>query len=130
MTVYLSARDILVINARVLDATSGVKGVRDTELLASIVGKPTTSLGGTEMYSTVHDKAAVYLESIANYHVFVDGNKRTALVATARFLYLNHYRLTAPNKAAEEFMLSIATSEQSIEEISRWLEQNSERISL
>jgi len=36
---------------------------------------------------------AVYLESIAKYHPFVDGNKRTAIAAALRFLNLKSYKL-------------------------------------
>ena len=129
MTTYLTVQELLVINARVLDATIGTRGVRDSGLLASISEKPKAAFGGSEMYPSVHEKAAVYLESLATYHVFLDGNKRTALVATARFLYLNGYRFVASNKDAEEFMVAVAVSKRTHADITEWLRRNSERVS-
>lgn len=122
---YLSAQEILVLHALVVDDTGGSHGVRDIALLQSIAHKPSASLGGSDLYGTVWMKAAVLLESIANYHVFIDGNKRTSLIATARFLALNGYELTATNKAVEKTVLAVATKIVTIEKLAEWLEKNS-----
>ncbi len=101
---YLSAEEILVIHARVIDVTGGRHGIGDPGLLMSLCNRPRTTLGGTEQFATVFEKAAVYLDSLAWYHVFVDGNKRTAVVCAARFIFLNGYNLTATNTAVERFV--------------------------
>ena len=41
---------------------------------------------------TVEELAAAYLFGIAKNHAFVDGNKRTAIVAAGAFLILNGYQ--------------------------------------
>lgn len=124
---YLTAEEILILHARVVDATGGSHGVRDVHLLASIAHKPQAMFGGTELYASVFKKTAVLLEAIANYHVFVDGNKRTALIAAARFLYLNGYNLSASNREAERMVLAVATKHVDVKGLSAWFETHSEK---
>ncbi len=124
---YLSAQDILVLHALVIDETGGSHGVRDIELLQSIAHKPRTNFGGKELYPGVFMKAAVLLEAIANYHIFVDGNKRTAFVATARFLAVNGYEIIATNKDTEKTVLGVAEKSLNVNKLSRWLKKNSRK---
>lgn len=126
MITYLSAQEILVIHALIVDEIGGTHGLRDLHLLQSLVERPKTSFGGKDMHPSIFAKAAVYLESLSQYHVFVDGNKRTSLVVTARFLELNGYRLVADNTEAERFVLHAAQKKFSLEEITQWLEKNSQ----
>jgi len=122
----ITAEDILVLHAMVLDETGGSHGVRDPHLLASIAEKPYGQFGGADLYPTLTHKAAVLFEALVNYHVFVDGNKRTGLTTTARFLYLGGMRFTAPHKALEEVTIAIATKVRSIDDLTVWIEANSE----
>ena len=124
---YLSAQEILVLHALVVDETGGSHGVRDTGLLQSIAAKPAARFGGKELYKGIFPKAAVLLEAIANYHVFFDGNKRTSLIVAARFLALNGYTFAASNTNAETMILGVATKEAGVEEIVLWLKKNSKR---
>lgn len=124
---YLLAKDILVIHARIVDVTHGVQGIRDIGLLESLTHKPQTTLFNKETYQGVFLKAAVYLESIATYHVFFDGNKRTSIAIAARFLYINKYILTVSNKEMENFVLDVATKKHSIAAISKWLKKHSKK---
>lgn len=125
---YLSPEDILVLHALVIDETGGAHGVRDTRLLASLSQKPKARFGGRELYKGVFVKAAVLLEAIANYHVFVDGNKRTALATVARFLHLNSYKLTASHKDAEAEVLAVATKDMDVEALTAWLKKHTRRV--
>jgi death-on-curing protein len=126
---FLSAEDILVLHALVIDATGGSHGVREKGLLSSLAAKPTMRFGGKELYPNLFSKAAILVEAIANYHVFVDGNKRTALVAVGRFLFLNGYELSASQIEAEETILAIATKNKDVAELEKWLKNNSRKIS-
>lgn len=125
---YLTAEEILVLHALAIDETGGSHGVRDLGLLQSIALRPKTAFGGKEMYRGIFAKSAVYLDSIIRYHVFVDGNKRTALISTARFLYINNYQLTATNEAVEKYILKVAVEKPTLEEIAAWLKKHSKRI--
>ena len=114
-------------HSRVVEETGGSHGVRDTGLLLSIAERPKSAFGGTEFYKDVFAKAAVYLASLVQYHVFVDGNKRTALITAARFLHLNGYELTVTNKALEDFVVRVAVEKTEINEIAQWLKRGAKK---
>ncbi|MDP3948650.1 MAG: type II toxin-antitoxin system death-on-curing family toxin [bacterium] len=124
---YLSAEEILIIHSEIIDKTGGLHGLRDAGLLASTMERPKTSFGGNEIFKTVFEKAATYFESLAMYHVFLDGNKRTAIVASARFLYINNFELTATNREVENFVLKIIKEKLEIKEIAVWLKKHSKK---
>lgn len=125
---YLTSEDILVIHAKLIDETGGSHGVRDVNLLISLAERPKTSFGGSEVYQTIFEKAAVYLESLVRYHVFVDGNKRTAFVSASRFLFLNGYEFRASNIEVEKFVLKVATEKLDIVTIATWLKKYSREL--
>lgn len=114
-------------HALVIDTTSGSHGVRDPHLLHSIAHKPQTQFGGKQLYTDIFSKTAVLIEAIVNFHVFVDGNKRTALVSGARFLAINGYTLIATNKDAEHVILSLATKDMKVEQLVVWLKKNTRK---
>jgi death-on-curing protein len=128
MVRYLKPQEILVIHAKLIDEIAGSHGVRDIGLLLSLVERPRARFNRKELYRGAFKKAAVYLESLANYHVFIDGNKRTAITVAARFLFLNGYELQVSNKQLERFILKVATKKPDLEVIAEWLRSNSRKI--
>ena len=58
-------------------------------LLASAVHRPRARMFGTAAYDDLHGQAAALPHALAANHPLVDGNKRTAWLATAAFLALN-----------------------------------------
>ncbi|MFD5797933.1 type II toxin-antitoxin system death-on-curing family toxin [Streptomyces diastatochromogenes] len=62
---------------------------REPGLLASAVHRPRARMFGTAAYEDLHEQAAALLHALAANHPLVDGNKRTAWLATATFLALN-----------------------------------------
>src|SRR3990167_4750881 len=122
---YITEEDILVIHARIIDQTGGSHGVRDVGLLKSITHKPKTMFGNKELYVGLFTKTAVLFEAIVNYHVFVDGNKRTAIAAASRFLYINGYELSTSNKKMVDFVLDPAKKKIIGKKIKKCLKPNS-----
>lgn len=57
--------------------------------LASAVHRPRARMFGTAAYDDPYEQAAALLHALAANHPLVDGNKRTAWLATATFLALN-----------------------------------------
>ena len=51
----------------------------------------------------------------------MDGNKRTSITATARFLYINGYELIAGKEEFVAFPLRVENKHLSLEEIKGWL---------
>ena len=60
---------------------------------------------------TIQDLAAAYVFGIARNHAFVDGNKRTAIVAAGAFLIINGFRLTADDGTLYTFTMGVAAGE-------------------
>ncbi|MDI3418070.1 type II toxin-antitoxin system death-on-curing family toxin [Streptomyces luteolus] len=87
MTVrHLKLDEILVV---VRAVTGSEHAVRDIGLLVSAMERPATHVFGTEVYPTLHEKAAALLHSLARNDALVDGNKRTAWLCALAFLRFN-----------------------------------------
>lgn len=125
---YLIAEEILTIHDLEIERRGGVLGIRDLGLLCSIVERPKTAMFGNEFYSDIFSKAACYLEAIATYHVFADGNKRTSILTTGVFLGLNDYDFIVPNPEVVRFVLAVATKKKSMTDIAKWLKKHSKKI--
>ncbi|MDD5726479.1 MAG: type II toxin-antitoxin system death-on-curing family toxin [Patescibacteria group bacterium] len=122
MTVrYLTAEEMAAIQQMLLEETGGAKGIRDFGLLFSLAEKPKTSFGGSELYPGIFMKAAVLLEALVNYHVFADGNKRTAFISAAIFLRVNGYYLRVKESQGLNFMLAVANKRKKLPDIAHWL---------
>lgn len=123
--IYLKETEILAIHALIIEDTTGSHGVRDLGLLRSAVMRPQMTVGGSDAFKDVFEKAAVYIDSIAKNHFFVDGNKRTAFAAGSRFLYVNGQDLRALEGEIVTFMLRVIEERLDIQAIAGWLESHS-----
>jgi len=86
---HLTIDVVCEINDEALKRFGGLKGIRDENLLASAVLAPQSSFGGKSPFTDLIDVAAAYLFYICRNHPFLDGNKRTAMMAAIVFLRLN-----------------------------------------
>jgi len=68
--------------------------------------------------------AAAYGYGIAQNHPFIDGNKRTSLLAIYTFLGVNGIDFVVPEAAAAAMILSLAAGEVSEESLARWIRDN------
>ncbi|MBI5654202.1 type II toxin-antitoxin system death-on-curing family toxin [Candidatus Uhrbacteria bacterium] len=125
---YLSAEEILVIHDETIEKEDGILGIRDVGLLYSLTERPKMAMMGQEFYPDIFSKAAVILEGLATYHVFTDGNKRTAFIACMVFLGLNGYDVTAPLDSTHRFILAVAQKKMDMPKIVAWLKKNSRNI--
>ena len=126
---YLTAKQVLFIHARLITETGGPHGVRELGLLLSAVARPQVAFDGQDLYPDLFSKAAALLESLVGNHAFLDGNKRTAITSAGLFLRINGYRLTASNRELETFTLKCAQRLVSLDQITQWFKDHSERAS-
>src|SRR6202163_433287 len=68
--------------------------------------------------------AAAYAFGIARNPPFVDGNKRTSLLAPYTFLGVNGVDFIVPEAEAAAIILSLAAGEVSEEGLTRWIRDN------
>ena len=119
--VHLSVEIVREIHAEALAKFGGLGGVRDEYLLASAVLTPQSSFGGKSPYVDMVDVAAAYLFYICCNHPFLDGNKRTAMMAAIVFLRVNGIETLPDSAEWERLMLDVASSKTSREETTRRL---------
>ncbi len=100
-------------------------GIRDENLLESALARPQQRLG-YEPNSDLFDLGAAYAFGIAKNHPFIDGNKRTAFVSMAAFLYGNGMHLKAPEAEAVITMLAVASGAKTEADLAVWCRENSE----
>ena len=124
---WLSKVEILAVHEQVLAAHGGSAGIRDQGLLESALGRPRhlAAYGQGDIF----DWAAAYAHGIANNHPFIDGNKRTAFVATALFLECNGWHVNAPEEEVVAIMVGVADKSVAQEAIAHWLRDRTEKLS-
>lgn len=110
---------VLAIHQMLLAEHGGQAGIRDQGLLESALARPRQRFSYDESVS-IFELAASYGFGLARNHPFVDGNKRTALVAAAVFLELNGYSLDAPEVEAAVMYEHLAAGEVSEEALAEW----------
>lgn len=82
-----------------------------------------------EYYKGVFLKAAALLRSLICDHPFLDGNKRTAVIAVAAFLELNGWEFAASQHEVVRFALRIAKGwERDLRRIKSWLRKRCRRL--
>lgn len=124
-TKYITLEEILRLHFQVIEDFGGSHGVRDEGRLKSVVQAPKQVLFDKEQYSSLYEKAAVYLRNIIGDHPFSDGNKRTAVTVCGIFLARNGSDLRADPKDLENFIIKVATHHLKVGEIATWLELRS-----
>lgn len=128
MISYLALEEVLAIRDTVMKETGGRKGILDFALFHSAIERPKATFGGEDLYPTIFDKAGALIHSLIQNHPFNDGNKRTALAVTVRFLYKNGYILIHPEEETIQFTLDVQKHKYKFAEISSWLKKHSRKI--
>lgn len=122
---YLTTSQIFFIHDQLIKEFGGSHGLRDANLLESAVSRPKANFDGRNLYNSLFDKAAALMQSILKNHSFLDGNKRTALSSAAIFLKTNGWNLKNTHNEEVKFAVEVDTENLSIEQISKWLKDNS-----
>lgn len=107
MTIYLTFEQVLAIHAA---ATGGRAGILDAGAIQAAVARPQATAFEEDAYSSIWEKAAALVQSLACNHGFTDGNKRAAWTCAMTFLDVNGHPLDPAfdQEAAEEFMVAVA----------------------
>ncbi len=107
--VYLTLADVLELHALIIGTTPAAAAdqLRNRVGLESAIARP-------ETYAHYQDadlalQAAVLAHGIAEGQQFIDGNKRTALIAMLAFLEINGWRVEASDPELADWILSFST---------------------
>lgn len=118
--IYLTVAEVLTIHKQQIDQYGGIDGLRDSGLLESAIFRPQTGY-----YNSVAEESAALMESLANNHPFLDGNKRVAFAAAHTFLLVNGFDLVVDSNAAFDFVMrSISSGEFRFAQILKWINEH------
>lgn len=120
MTLYPTLREVLAMHEELLREFGGSAGLRDPAALESALMRPQMGY-----YDRLIDEAAALMESLANNHPFVDGNKRVAFFVTDTFLRMNGHFIDCDNDAAYAFFMELFEQQRfRMAELATWLDEH------
>jgi death-on-curing protein len=80
-------------------------------------------------YDTLIAEAAGLMESLANYHPFLDGNKRVAIFGTDTFLRINGHFINCDHEKAYAYFMELFDSNRfQFAELEEWLESHTQAL--
>ena len=86
--IYPTVAETIATHRMLIEEFGGRHGIRDKGLLESAVFRPQSGY-----YGGIIEEAAALMESLANNHAFIDGNKRVSFVMADAMLRANGYFL-------------------------------------
>lgn len=86
--IYPTVAETTATHRMLIEEFGGRHGIRDKGLLESAVFRPQNGY-----YGGIIEEAAALMESLANNHAFIDGNKRVSFVMADAMLRANGYFL-------------------------------------
>ena len=119
---WLTRQIIIAIHDEQLAIHGGASGLRDEGLLESALDPPRNKWSYEN--AELPELAAAYAFAVARNHPFVDGNKRTSLLALYTFLGVNGIDFDVPEADAAAMILSLAAGEADEFGLTRWIRDN------
>lgn len=112
---------VLAIHTAQLAEHGGLDGLRDRNGLESAIASPRNLFAYGRPTPDLAALTAQYAFAIACNQVFLDGNKRTALVVCRTFLLLNGHNLVASNDAKYRAVMKLAEGHIDVDEMADWI---------
>lgn len=112
---------VLAIHTAQLAEHGGLDGLRDRNGLESALASPRNLFAYGNPTPDIAALAAQYAFAIARNHVFLDGNKRTALVVCRTFLLLNGHNLVASNDDKYHAIMKLAEGQIDVDQMADWI---------
>jgi death on curing protein len=120
MADYLTVAEVYRMQHRLIELFGGLHGVRDKGAVEAAIFRPQTGY-----YNSTEEEAAALMDSLANNHGFLDGNKRIAFTVTDVFLRRNGFFIDVEGSDGYTFIdSSISRQEFRFAQILEWLRQH------
>jgi death on curing protein len=124
MADYLTVAEVYRMQHLLVERFGGLHGVRDQNAVDAAVFRP--QLG---YFNSIEEEAAALMESLANHHSFLDGNKRIAFTATDVFLRRNGHSIKVDATEGVEFIHgSTERGEFRFSQILEWIRRHSKQL--
>ena len=112
---------VLAIHAEQLAEHGGLEGLRDRSGLESGIASPRNLLEYGNPTPDIAAMAAQYAFAIGCNQVFIDGNKRTALVVGRTFLILNGHDLNASQDEKYTVIMKLVNRDIDVGKLAEWM---------
>jgi len=122
--VFLELAEIVAIHSDQIERYGDTAGIRDIGLLKSAVAVPRSTFAGRLLHEDLCEMAAAYLFHIIRNHPFLDGNKRTGLVAAVVFLALNGVDIDVGERGVERIVRAVAEGKAGKAEVAAFLRKH------
>lgn len=121
--IWLDEAVVLAMHEDQLSEHGGSVGIRDRGLLQTALAKPMQAASYGDPAPDLAALAAAYAYGIAHLHPFIDGNKRTSLVAAETFLDLHGFQLGATDLECVQEWLALAAGDLDEAALATWLRE-------
>lgn len=121
--IWLTLDAVRAIHAETITAFGGAAGERNPDGLESALDKARNRWAYAPNV-TIAELAAAYCAGIVQNHPFVDGNKRTGILAAVSFLDLNGFDLHPEEADLAATVLEFAAGTIDETEFTAWIEAN------
>ena len=122
---WLDEAAVKQLNAELVTEYGGPDAqVRDANLLGSALSRPQNLLAYSGAEPSIHAPTAAYGFGLARNHPFVDGNKRTALMAMYVFVEDNGHMFAAPEAEAAAMIEALAAGDCDEAGLIAWLREH------
>ncbi|CAJ1192558.1 type II toxin-antitoxin system death-on-curing family toxin [Companilactobacillus paralimentarius] len=127
--IYLTEKEFIAINELVLKRSNSKSiGIQYPQGLDLVVNQPKQVVFGKELYPNIWIKAAFIIQKITKKHIFIDGNKRTALLSGLTFLSINGIELNFSTDDGESLILNVTNGSDNdsiMVSLAEWLKSHS-----
>lgn len=119
--IVVSKQQIIAMHHALVMETGGLDGLRDEGLLDSAIAAPFQTFDSTELFQSVHEKAARLACGLVQNHPFLDDNKRIGAHTMLVFLALNGISLFYTQDELASVFLKMAASEIDYDILLQWV---------
>ena len=127
--VYPTVTQVCEINRQMIENTGGLfvppNNFINQGALEYVLDAVKSSIYGRVFYSSLKEKANVIAFNIISRHVFIDGNKRTAIHTAWEFLHSNGISILLDSSIVD-LSIKVANGEISQEELLIWFQNHQE----
>lgn len=121
---FPTLEEVIIIHQQLIRTFGGDPEIRDIGALEAALMRP--QLG---YYRDLIEEAAAFMESLANNHPFLDGNKRVAFFVTDTFLRMNGCYIECNDEETHLFFMELFDTETfQFKYLVKWLKLHVKRI--
>lgn len=114
---YIELEYAIKVHDLIIKKVGGLDGIKDIGQLESVLEHIQNDL----YYPTFADKMTHLIYSVVQFHMFLDGNKRTSLLLASYFMDINHYSYYTDDfiQEMEDVVVDVASGRISKEELKK-----------